>query len=151
MNIWDKFTCIVHHILPRVVSFAVQTVCRTGKVSIYKNLHDLCIEYCLFYRHCLYPKIAMSNFLGLLWVINITKWCKVQVAVEKYMLDFKPVAHGSAITFAIMFILSTQITLSQMRTCSVDSILWYALTSSLVVDGESGNTMTAVKAIPKMR
>ena len=65
-DIVQKFTCIVRHNLLRDFSFEVQTVYHIDKVSIYMNLPDLCIEYYLFYRHHLCPKIAMSNFSGLL-------------------------------------------------------------------------------------
>ena len=64
------------------------------------------------------------------------------------MLDFKPVAHGGAIALSVVFVLSTQITLSQMRASSIDSVLWNPLTSAIVVDGESGDAVTAVKAVP---
>ena len=64
------------------------------------------------------------------------------------MLDFKPVAHGGAIALSVVFVLSTQITLSQMRTCSIDPVLWYTLTSAIVVDWKSGDAVTAVEAVP---
>lgn len=64
------------------------------------------------------------------------------------MLVLKPVAHGGAIALSVVFILSAQITLSQMRTCSIDSILWRSLTSAVVMDGESGDAVTSVKAVP---
>ena len=72
---------------------------------------------------------------------------------EKYrlkfkMLDFKPVAHGGAIALSVVFILSTQITLSQMRASSIDSVLWHTLTSTVVMDWKSGDAVTAVKAVP---
>ena len=57
-------------------------------------------------------------------------------------------AHGGAIALPVVLILGTQITLSQMRACAIDSVLWHALTSSIVMDGKSGNTVTTVKAVP---
>ena len=63
------------------------------------------------------------------------------------MHDFKPVAHGGAIALSIVFVLSAQITLSQMRASSIDSILWHTLTSTVVMDGKSGDTVAAVKAV----
>ena len=62
--------------------------------------------------------------------------------------NFKPVAHGGAIALSVVFILSAQITLSQMRASSVDSILWRSLASAVVMDGESGDAVTSVKAVP---
>ena len=64
------------------------------------------------------------------------------------MLVLKPVAHGGAIALSVVFILSTQITLSQMRASSIDSILWRSLASAVVMDGESGDAVTSVKAVP---
>ena len=149
------FTCIVHHNLLRDFSFQVQTVCHTDKVSICMILHDLCIECYLFYHHCLYPKIAMSNFLGLLWVILTYHTTPESFHLVTSMShsyesskNFKPVAHGGAIALSVVFILSTQITLSQMRASSVNSILWRSLASAVVMDGESGDAVTSVKAVP---
>ena len=71
-----------------------------------------------------------------------------KVQVEIINAYFKPVAHGGAIALSVVFILSAQITLSQMRASSINSILWRALASAVVMDGESGDAVTSVKAVP---
>ena len=76
-----------------------------------------------------------------------------EVSINHHVINesskiFKPVAHGGAIALSVVFILSTQITLSQMRASSINSILWCSLASAVVMDGESGDAVTSVKAVP---